>query len=109
MEPKSTNSSNVCPVSKAARRRTRQQHDYSRIAGKLFAVFELLCTVVRETQELAEDQSEPIMREIGGTDIFGGNGLLDDALTGVAAAASRALDAANPEWTNSSRSPVHRP
>lgn len=84
-------------VGEAARRKARQRHDYSRVAGKLFAIFELLCTVVREAQELAEDHKESIMREIGGTDIVGNNGLLREALRGVATAAGRALDAADPE------------
>ncbi len=91
------NSENVTHIGQATRARTRRQHDYSRVAGKLFAIFELLCTVVRETQEYAEDHKEPIMREIGGTDIVGDNGLLKEALSGVAAAAGRALDAADPE------------
>ena len=87
----------IIPIGEATRRRTKQRNDYSRIAGKLFAITELLCTVIREAQELAEDHNEPIMREIGGTNIVGDNGLLRDALSGVATAAGRAVDAADPE------------
>ena len=87
----------ITPIGEVARRNAKQRNDYSRIAGKLLAIMELLCTVVREAQELADDHKEPIMREIGGTNIVGDNGLLRNALSSVAAAAGRAMDAADPE------------
>ena len=98
----------ITPIGEATRRRTKQRNDYSRIAGKLFAIMELLCTVVRETQELAEDHKEPIMREIGGTDIVGDDGLLRDALSSVATAAGRAMDAADPDEAKRIRSLKNR-
>ena len=58
---------------------------------------------------LAEHHNEPIMREIGGTDIVGETGLLRDALSGVAQAASRAMDAADPEQSRFTRSLRKRP
>ena len=96
-------------IDEVARRNSRRQHEYSLVAGKLFTIFELLCSVVRETQELAEDHNEPIMREIGGTDVVGERGLLRDALRAVAQAGSRALDAADPEQGKSAKSLRKRP
>jgi len=87
----------ITPIGTATRRKENHSHRCSRMAGKLYLVFEQLCSIIRRAQEIAEDDNCPAMREIGGTDLMGDNGLLRDALAGVCEAARCATDAAQPE------------
>ena len=104
MDERSTAGTNATSLRKYARQRNQKRHDYSRVAGKLLAIFELPCSVVREAQELAEGHRNPAMQEIGESDACGRNGLLHDVLHSVADAASRAMDAANPDEARRIRS-----
>ncbi len=87
----------VTPITRATKRDHGRQHASSRIAGRLLSVFDQIAAVIRDAQERAEDEQSTAMREIGGTDITGSDGLLEGTLEAVCNAAQRAMDAAEPE------------
>jgi len=67
------------------------------MAGKLLAVFDQLCSIIRRAQEIAEDDNCAAMRKIGGNDLMAEGSPLHDALVGVCEAARCAMDAAQPD------------
>lgn len=87
----------VTPITRATSREQGRQHASSRIAGRLLSIFDQIAAVIRDAQERAEDEHSAAMREIGGIDITGSDGLLAGTLEGVCKAAQCAMNAAEPE------------
>lgn len=86
---------NVTPIGRP-RPDSRRQHTQSRIAGRLFSIFDQLCTVTRECREGGEDLDDALLRELGGSDNVANGSPLHDALTAVCNSAVELMRAAEP-------------
>ena len=88
---------NITPIAKATRTEDHRRHARSRIAGRLFAIFEQLCAATREARESGEDLNDPTLRDLGGENHVAEGSPLHESMMAVCQAAMNMLRTAEPD------------
>jgi hypothetical protein len=96
---------NVTPL-EAPAKNSRRQHARSRLAGRLFAAFDILCSATREARDNADDRRCPIMRRLGGRNELADGSPLHDAMMAICEAAVDLMQAAEPDEDRAGERPA---
>lgn len=99
----------ITPIGHATRADQRRRHARSQITGRLFAIFDQLCTTARAAREAGEEYNDPMLSKLGGCDDIGSGSPLHDAMMAVCHESVELLRAAQPDDFPSDSTPSEQP